>query len=103
MRIVPSRPSTQAQPAEGRPGPSDNNDDDDYENIDLRLSVSCNVCLAVWTHSGHRVRPKQYPYKKINYHFLVVMAIMMRVLTAVMTLVKMAEDFCSFQAHLGTA
>ena len=79
----------------------DNNDDE--KDVNLRLSVSCNVCLAVWTHSGHRVRPKQYPYKKINYHFLVVMAIMMRVLTAVMTLVKMAEDFCSFQAHLGTA
>ena len=28
MRTVPSRPSTQAQPAEGRPGPSDDDGDD---------------------------------------------------------------------------
>ena len=28
MRTVPSRRSTQAQPAEGRPGPSDDDDDD---------------------------------------------------------------------------
>ena len=28
MRTVPSRQSTQAQPAEGRPGPSDDNDVD---------------------------------------------------------------------------
>ena len=34
----------------------DNNDDE--KDVNLRLSVSCNVCLAVWTHSGHRVRLK---------------------------------------------
>ena len=33
MRTVPSRRSTQAQPAEGRPGPSDD-DDDDYDDDD---------------------------------------------------------------------
>ena len=34
MRTVPSRRSTQAQPAEGRPGPSDDDDDDNGENDD---------------------------------------------------------------------
>ena len=35
MRTVPSRRSTQAQPAEGRPGPSDNYDDDYVEDDDV--------------------------------------------------------------------
>ena len=34
MRTVPSRRSTQAQPAEGRPGPSDDDDDNDDNDDD---------------------------------------------------------------------
>ena len=34
MGTVPSRRSTQAQPAEGRPGPSDDDDDDDDDDVD---------------------------------------------------------------------
>ena len=34
MRTVPSRRSTQAQPAEGRPGPSDDDDDGDDDKDD---------------------------------------------------------------------
>ena len=31
MRTVPSRPSTEAQPAKGWPGPSDDNNNHDYD------------------------------------------------------------------------
>ena len=37
MRTLPSRPATQAQPAEGRPGPSDYNVDDDDDDDDDNL------------------------------------------------------------------
>ena len=44
MRTVPSRPSTQAQPAEGRPGPSDYDDDSDGDDDDSDDVDDDNVC-----------------------------------------------------------
>ena len=43
MRTVPSRRSTLAQPAEGRPGPSD--DDDDYHRAEAVLSA---LVITYW-------------------------------------------------------
>ena len=57
MRTVPSRRSTQAQPAEGRLGPSDDDDDDDDDNDDDEDNdnddkTNTQVCVACNEHGG---------------------------------------------------
>ena len=47
MRTVPFRRSTQAQPAEGPPGPSEDNNDDDDNDDDQDKDNMC-VCVSWW-------------------------------------------------------
>ena len=47
LRTLPSRQSTQAQPAEGRPGPSDDDDDDDGDGDDDD-GGSGDMIKAIW-------------------------------------------------------
>ena len=47
MRTVPSGRSTQAQPAEGRPGPSDDYDADDDDDDDVTVKVDVDVTVKV--------------------------------------------------------
>ena len=52
MRTVPSRRSTQAQPAEGRPGPSDDDDDDDDDDNDMQVREGDSAILTCRAGSG---------------------------------------------------